>query len=357
MQSMYPDHAGLAKKAGNFDFGSGNIERVPFGVSVKMDRKAWLTFAIAVVLAGVLLYFSLRGLDWEELATRLRGAKLDLVALALLLQTFNLWLRSFRWRVLLNTSHNLPVGSVFWASSLGYLGNNILPARMGELLRVEAIKRKHATSRSYVMATALIERVMDAGVLVLFTSSALLTFKDLPETLHRACQTFSVLSAIGILTLFLLPHAEVHVQRMLENFPALKGMAERFLEGLRSLHSWGRSFQFLALTMIIWPIDSYTGVKIAEALGITMSFPTAMVVLAALGLSSAMPSTPGYVGVFQFVAVTVLKPFGIDREAAIAWVLLYQAVGYVTQCGFGAAGFFILSQGKAAGPATESLGR
>jgi glycosyltransferase 2 family protein len=328
--------------------GLGNIERVPFGVAVKMDRKAWLTFAVAIVLAGVLLYFSLRGLDWQELSLRLRSAKLDLVALALLLQMVNLWLRSFRWRVLLNASQTLPVGSVFWASSLGYLGNNVLPARMGELLRVEAIKRRHSTSRSYVMATALIERVMDAGVLVLFTSAALLTFKDLPETLHRACQTFSVLSAIGILTLFLLPHAEAHVQRMLESFPIVKGIAERFLEGLRSLHSWGRSFQFLALTLIIWPVDSYTGVKIAEALGITMSFPTAMVVLAALGLSSAMPSTPGYVGVFQFVAVTVLKPFGIDREAAIAWVLLYQAVGYVTQCGFGAVGFFMISQGAAA---------
>lgn len=311
-----------------------------------MDRKAWLMFAVALVLAGVLLYFSLRGLDWQELSLRLRGAKLDLVGLALLVQMANLWLRSFRWRVLLNASQTLPIGSVFWASSLGYLGNNVLPARMGELLRVEAIKRKHSTSRSYAMATALIERVMDAGVLVLFTSAALLTFQDLPETLHRACQTFSVLSAIGILTLFLLPHAEVHVQRMLESLPAVRGIAERFLEGLRSLHSWGRSLQFLLLTLIIWPIDSYTGVKIAESLGISMSFPTAMVVLAALGLSSAMPSTPGYVGVFQFVAVTVLKPFGIDRESAIAWVLLYQAVGYVTQCGFGVLGFFMLSQGR-----------
>ncbi len=330
---------------------------MPFADAVKMDRKAWLTFAVAVVLAGVLLYFSLRGLDWQELSLRLRSAKLELVALALLLQTLNLWLRSFRWRVLLNTSQTLPVGSVFWASSLGYLGNNVLPARMGELLRVEAIKRRHATSRSYVMATALIERVMDAGVLVLFTSAALLTFKDLPETLHRACQTFSVLSAIGILTLFLLPHAETHAQRMLESFPTVKGIARRFLEGLRSLHSWGRSFQFLALTLIIWPVDSYTGLKIAEALGVSMSFPTAMVVLAALGLSSAMPSTPGYVGVFQFVAVTVLKPFGIDREAAIAWVLLYQAVGYVTQCGFGALGFFMLSQGRLANEsaAAESI--
>jgi uncharacterized membrane protein YbhN (UPF0104 family) len=195
------------------------------------------------------------------------------------------------------------------------------------------------------MATALIERVMDAGVLVLFTSAALLTFQDLPETLHRACQTFSVLSAIGILTLFFLPHAESRLAFLTEAFPPLSGILERFLEGLRSLHSWTRSAQFLFLTLIIWPVDSFCGVKVAQALGFDMNFQTAMVVLAALGLSSAMPSTPGYVGVFQFVAVTVLKPFGIDKEAAIAWILLYQALGYVVQCGFGALGFVMLSRG------------
>ncbi len=311
-----------------------------------MDRKAWLTFAFAIVLAGVLLYFSLQGIDWSELSLKLRSARPEPLVLAAFLQIGNLWLRSYRWRVLLNSNQNVPMPTVFWANSLGYLGNNVLPARMGELLRVEAIKRRSHASRSYVMATALIERVMDAGVLVLFTSAALLTFQNLPETLYRACQTFSLLSAVGILTLFLLPHGEKRVEAWLGNFPVVQGIAGRFLEGLRSLHSWSRSAVFLLLTLVIWPLDSFAGLKVAEALGVNMNFQTSLVVLAALGLSSAMPSTPGYVGVFQFVAVTVLKPFGIEREAAIAWVLLYQAIGYLVQCGFGALGFFALSQNK-----------
>jgi uncharacterized membrane protein YbhN (UPF0104 family) len=90
--------------------------------------------------------------------------------------------------------------------------------------------------------------------------------------------------------------------------------------------------------------------QVAKSIGVDMSFPTAMVVLAALGLSSAMPSTPGYVGVFQFVAVTVLKPFGIGREAAVAWIILYQAVGYLVQCGMGLIGMFYFSQGREDGP-------
>lgn len=324
------------------------IEKVPFGVDVKLDTKSRITLGIAVVMAAVLLYFSFRGIDLAELGATLRNAQLQPLGIALILSTTGLWLRSYRWRVLLNSGEKLPMSTVFWANSLGYLGNNVLPARMGEFMRVEALKRRHDISRSYLLATALIERVMDAGVLVLFTSAALLTIPGLPEGLHKASQTFSVLSGAGILTLFLLPHAQGQVEKWLTKIPKVSGVASRFLDGLRSLHSWWRSSQFLLLTLIIWPIDSYTGVLVADSIGLNLELKTSMVVLAALGLSSAVPSTPGYVGVFQFVAVTVMKPFGIPSASALAWILLYQAVNYVCQVSFGLVGFGMLSKQQAA---------
>ncbi|MFN9298640.1 MAG: lysylphosphatidylglycerol synthase transmembrane domain-containing protein [Acidobacteriota bacterium] len=317
---------------------------MPFGVPIRLDRKSKITLAVAIVLAAVLLYFSFRGIDFVKLGRMLAGAKLAPLGWAGLLSCVALWLRSVRWRVLLNSGAELQLGTVFWANALGYLGNNVLPARMGELMRVEALKRRHEISRSYLLATALIERVMDAGVLVLFTAVALLTIPGLPDWLHRASRTFSVLSGIGILTLFLLPHAERQVEGLLKKAPAVAGVAARFLDGLRSLHSWWRSTQFLLLTLVIWPLDSFTGVLVADSIGLHLELQTSMVVLAALGLSSAVPSTPGYVGVFQFVAVHVLKPFGVETSAALAWILLYQATNYITQAGFGFVGFGILSK-------------
>ncbi|MCX6612337.1 MAG: lysylphosphatidylglycerol synthase transmembrane domain-containing protein [Acidobacteria bacterium] len=323
------------------------IERVPFGVDFHLDRKARITLAIAIVIAGVLLYFSLRGIDMAELGAKLGSAKLEPLAVSLLLSCLTLWLRSLRWRVLLNTSEVLPLSTVFWANALGYLGNNVLPARMGEFMRVEALKRRHDISRSYLLATALIERVMDAGVLVLFTSAALLTIPGLPDWLHSASKTFSILSGLGILTLFFLPHAQKQVEQLLTKIPKISGVASRFLDGLRCLHSWSRSLLFLLLTLTIWPIDSYIGVLVADSIGLELQFQTSMVVLAALGLSSAVPSTPGYVGVFQFVAVNVMRPFGIESAPAIAWILIYQAINYVTQTAFGLIGFGVLSKAHA----------
>ncbi|MFN9430273.1 MAG: lysylphosphatidylglycerol synthase transmembrane domain-containing protein, partial [Acidobacteriota bacterium] len=200
---------------------------MPFGVPIRLDRKSKITLAVAIVLAAVLLYFSFRGIDFVKLGRMLAGAKLAPLGWAGLLSCVALWLRSVRWRVLLNSGAELQLGTVFWANALGYLGNNVLPARMGELMRVEALKRRHEISRSYLLATALIERVMDAGVLVLFTAVALLTIPGLPDWLHRASRTFSVLSGIGILTLFLLPHAERQVEGLLKKAPAVAGVAAR----------------------------------------------------------------------------------------------------------------------------------
>lgn len=323
------------------------IEDVPFGVDIHLDRKARVSLAIAVVIAAVLLYFSLRGIDMAELGTKLRNAKPEPLGISLILSCITLWLRSLRWKILLNTSEVLPMSTVFWANALGYLGNNVLPARMGEFMRVEALKRRHEISRSYLLATALIERVMDAGVLVLFTSAALLTIPGLPDWLHSASKTFSILSGVGILTLFLLPHGQKQVEQLLSQIPKISGVATRFLDGLRCLHSWRRSILFLLLTLTIWPVDSYVGLLVAESIGLDLQFQTSMVVLAALGLSSAIPSTPGYVGVFQFVAVNVMRPFGIASSPAIAWILIYQAVNYVTQTTFGLIGFGVLSKAHA----------
>ncbi len=320
---------------------------MPFGVDIHLDRKARITLAIAMVIAAVLLYFSLRGIDMAELGAKLSNAKFGPLGIAWLLSCLTLWLRSVRWRVLLNTSEIVPLSTVFWANAIGYLGNNVLPARMGEFMRVEALKRRHDISRSYLLATALIERVMDAGVLVLFTSAALLTIPGLPDWLHRASKTFSILSGLGILTLFLLPHLQKQAEQLLSKIPKISGVASRFLDGLRCLHSWSRSLLFLLLTLIIWPIDSYIGVLVADSIGLELQFQTSMVVLAALGLSSAIPSTPGYVGVFQFVAVNVMRPFGIASSPAIAWILIYQAINYITQTTFGLIGFGVLSKAHA----------
>jgi glycosyltransferase 2 family protein len=321
---------------------------MPFGVQFRMDRKAIISLIVAIVLAAVLLYFALRGIDWSRLGAILKGARVEYMALAVLVNSINLWVRSLRWRVLLDGERRLPMSVVFWSNAVGYLGNNFLPARFGEVMRIAAVGFVSGVSKSFVLATAVIERVLDAGVLVLLTSLALLLVEGLPKDLRRASLIFSALSIAGILVMIVLPRFEHRVSGLVRSMPKLQHIASGFLNGLRCLHDLGRAIRFLALTLIIWPIDALIGVLVAQAISLDLELTTSMIVLAAMGLASAMPSTPGYLGVFQAVAVAVLGPFGVPAEMALAWVFLFQVQGYIGTAILGLTGLFVLQQKKPA---------
>jgi uncharacterized membrane protein YbhN (UPF0104 family) len=114
---------------------------------------------------------------------------------------------------------------------------------------------------------------------------------------------------------------------------------EHGLRGIRSFHDGKRLTAFLALTIVIWCMDAAGTVIAGSALGLAIALPVAFLLLAGLGLGSALPSTPGYVGIWQFVAVSVLTPFGLSRTDAIAYILVAQALQYAVIGLCGALGF------------------
>ena len=125
-------------------------------------------------------------------------------------------------------------------------------------------------------------------------------------------------------------------RRILERVPFPHRIRERIncildqmLAGLRAFHDRRRLFGFLTLTAIIWFCDA-VGVKVGMyALGLHISISVCYLLITALGLGSALRSTPGYVGIYQFVGVSVLMPFGFSKDNAIAFILLSQGMQYV----------------------------
>ena len=298
----------------------------------KRARRA-LYWAAALALAGLLLYFSLRGVDWRRVAAVLQGAKPALVGAALGAILTALALRSLRWRVLLSAEAEVSRSDVFWATAAGYLGNNVLPARAGELVRTVMIARHTGLTKTYVLTTALSERLVDAIALVAISAAALLVLPTQPGWLAEAARPLGIGALAGITALALAPLFESFWQRALTRAPlpaALRRLAEHALkhglQGLRSFHDRRRLIVFLAYTAAIWMLDGVITVVGARAIGVEISLPLAFLLIAGLGLGSALPSTPGYVGIYQFVAVSVLTPFGIDRSDAVAYILLFQAL-------------------------------
>lgn len=315
---------------------------------------------ITVLLAGLLLFLALRGADWPQTWKTIQHAHAGGLVASFMALSISYFIRGLRWRVLLEAEHPVPSFTAFWATSVGYLGNNFLPARAGELIRAVAISRKTAVTMGFALATALTERIVDAVALVLIGLVAILTLKNVPDWLSRTTQGMAILCVLGIGCLIALPRVEPLVRRVVgvlplpsRWLPKITAGVYHFLAGIRVLGDMQRAGRFLGFTVAIWLIDAIAAQFVAHALDLSMSLSQALILLVGLGLSSAAPSTPGYVGVYQFVAVTVLMPLGFTRNAALAFIVTFQGVTYATVIVFGLLGLWRLHRMPDARPIAQ----
>jgi hypothetical protein len=313
----------------------------------------WSWF-LALPLAAFLLYWSLRGVDWPTVWHTIAAARWGFLAAAGACTCCSFFLRSLRWRILLNAEERLSIGAVFCATMAGYMGNAFLPARAGELVRTLVVSGRSSLSKTYVLTTALSERLMDVIALVLWASLILLGVHSKPDWMAGVARTMAIAAGLGAVAIAVLPHTGELCPSLLRRLPLPPALRDRLLHlteqvllGMRAFHHVGRFLGFAALTILIWITDAASMMVGAHALHLVMSFPMAMLLLTGLGLSSALPSTPGYVGIYQFVAVTVLGPLGIAKAPALAFILLAQASGYVVLLILGLPCLYILRSSPA----------
>ena len=317
------------------------------GEAPRKDRQRIWYGLLSAALALVLLYYSLRGVEWVRVWTTITHARWQYLVAAGLTICSSYFLRSLRWRILLNTDAHFDVLTVFIASMAGYLGNNFLPARAGEFVRSYIISKSSSLSKTYVLTTALSERMVDAIALVLASSVVLLGVREKPAWLGDVSRTTAAIAGAGLLAIAIVPHTGDLVERALRRIPMPTGLRARLLElaaqillGLRTFHSPTRLAGFAFFTVVVWLIDCVTVMLGTHALGIDLPFRVALLLLAGMGLGSALPSTPGYVGIYQFVTVGILTPFGVRHDDALAYSFVSQALNYAIVLALGLPGLY-----------------
>lgn len=293
-------------------------------------------FGGAPLLAVVLLYYSLRGVEWRQVAHVVSNANPGWLALSLVAATCTLFLRACRWRIILNAEGSVSVSTVFGATAAGYFGNNFLPARAGELVRIFLISARSGLDGRYVLATAVAERVLDALALVVVGAAVLMLVPAPPGWLASAQWPMAILAGVAALAAALLPRFGAGGRWLLQLVPLpsswrapLASTMDQALRGLFAFRDRRRMVGFVALTVVIWSLDVLGVFLGGRALGLPLPVSAAFLLIVGLGLGSALPATPGYVGIYQFVAVTVLTPYGLSRSDAIAFILFAQAQSYL----------------------------
>lgn len=290
-------------------------------------------FVVALVLAVILLGLALRGVDGAELLRVVRQGEVGWLILGGGALTLSYFLRGVRWRVLLSASKPVHLENTFWTVAVGYLGNYVLPARAGDLIRSVMMGRRERINEGYVFATTLSERILDAAWLVVAGLVVLSTLDVMTPELLQAVQVMAVLGVVGITGLLLAPRLRGLILALVRRLPlperwrqGLEHVTGQFLDGMLAFQHLGRALGFAVMTLVVWGMDAVVFALVGRAFGLSVPWPVIVLTLVGLGLASAIPSTPGYVGVYQFVAVVVLTPFGVARPEALVYITAVQMV-------------------------------
>lgn len=321
---------------------------------MKENRKSYFYWAGTLILAGVLLVLALRGVDWKQTLVALAGSRIELLFLACLIFNVGYFTRSLRWRVLLSAKQPIAPLDVYGATMVGYFGNDFLPARAGELMRAVLLGRRTGLSSSFILGTILTERIIDTVAVLLLGGGAILLLPVLnqimPAGLSNALRITGLVAALMVIGLVFTRQAQTLFQKILARLPLPEqlylraiSILENFGLGLQSFQHPGRALSLAGLTLAIWLIDSAAAVVIANSLSLDLTLIEALFFMTALALSSALPSTPGYLGVYQFVAVTLLPLFGLPPSDALAYIIAFQAAAYLVVIVWGLWGMWRLS--------------
>lgn len=324
---------------------------VPADEQLNAQRhKLWPKLA-SLALAAALLYLALRGLDWAAFWIAIRNGRYELLLITVPIGAANYLIRSVRWRVFVQARGRAPLLSVLWANMVGYMGNAYLPARAGELLRSAFLARKTGLGTSFMLATALTERLFDVIALVLIGSLALLAQPGLLPALSGAVWVMALAGFVGLGIAVAAPSQEARCIGLVSRLPLSPSISgtiiqqtTRFMQGMRALQNWKRLLSFALLTVLIWLVDAIACVIGVHVVSQSLTLAQALILLAGLGLSSAIPSTPGYIGVYQFIAVTILLSFGFTKAAALGFILISQITNYLVVTILGLAGIWQLNR-------------
>ena len=306
-------------------------------------RSVWAKIAV-FSLGALFLVLALRGLDVQELGAQLRGVRPLPLIVSFALGSIALLLRSLRWRLLLSCSAPVSILSAFWINATGQLINSVLPARIGDAHRVNRMAQEGGFNHGSTAGAVVVDRLLDASVLVLCATLAFLWLPDTPSWLLRSLGLVAGAVVLSLATLSLAPTAEGAIKRQLLRVPLTGKFAQlplliaHFFASLRLMLRPGTLARFAVFSASAWLLDAWGMVMVGASIGVDLSVAVAMCLLCAVAFATAAPSAPGGIGVVQFVAVIILGKFAISRESAVAISVVGQAVTVGMLCFWGLAG-------------------
>lgn len=301
--------------------------------------------AIGIALSVALLVWTLRGVSlpavWEELAS----SNLPVFIASAICATLIFPLRAWRWRIILEpVAPNLPLGPLWRSVAIGMMVNNLVPARAGEIARAYVVTRETPVSFASALASLAVDRLFDLLVLLGLGAAALLDpafprgARVAGQTIGNLAQGSIVIVVVLLVGLYLVALFPTHLVRAfdavagkLSAAAARRGRSAllRFSEGLTVLKSPVRFIAVLAWTVAHWLLNAFAFWLGFKAVGLDLPFSAALFLQLLIALGVALPSAPGFFGVFEKLATVGLAIYAVTPTLAASWAIGFHILSFI----------------------------
>jgi hypothetical protein len=282
--------------------------------------------AIGALISLACIFLVLRGVDLQKTADLLGSARPAWLALAVAAIIGDLLFRAVRWQVLIRPIRAVPFRRLTAYMLVGYLANNVLPARLGELVRSHYLGDREGISRSATLGTVVVERVVDTVVLVGIGAAAILVLNV------RGVVVSAILIGVAIAALLCVALAVAlaahrlpgagRAAAFLSRWPRVVGVATRLRDGLRVAALPKTVAAAAILSVAAWSCTVVAVLAVGQSLGIELTVGEGALLAAGTNLATAIPSGPGYLGTFEYAGQSIALAFGLAASVGLALALL-----------------------------------
>jgi uncharacterized protein (TIRG00374 family) len=305
----------------------------------RFDLKFWLGIGVSIFFMSLLF----RKIDFNQLWAALVTVDYRYILLAVVCTFISYFLRAVRWHYLLIPEKHIPLSSLYPATIIGYMANNVLPARLGEFVRAYVLAQREGLQTPTVFASLVIDRLFDGFTVMLILLFTLFTLQ-LPSGLAEAetvlrtggLVTFAMYTVV-VAFLFLLKRQTMRTlawtgvllkpfpQRLTDRIIPLLGS---FIGGIRMSSKGGHITAVLLSSLFVWlfciiPVD-----LVLQSFRVNLPITASMFILVLLVFAVMVPASPGFIGTYHYACFKGLSAFGIAESTALSIALVIHGIGF-----------------------------
>ncbi len=314
-----------------------------------MDGRVVRNTLLSTAVAAVFLYFSFRNVPIADVGAALGRLDYAWLLPAVFLSILLMLARTWRWQMELQPLELVPFGRLWSITAVAYMAINLIPARMGEVVRPWLLSRRSSVSISNVVGNLVVEKMMDSFAIVFFILVGLITTRDLPEWVRRGAM-FPAIGALVLAVVVLLVYlrGEAFIDSGIGSLlpegarNSVKRVTKAIVDGMRILPNGRLVLSVFVLSIAMWSLPILSSYALIRAFHFEVPFNAALIVFIFIGFGTALPNAPGMVGPFQAACIMALGIFGVPQADALAYGLVLNAIQVLT----------IVAQGAIALPLT-----